>query len=183
VLNLFDPSYGMLTYGPLLLVGLIPAGWYARERLLLPRAERIFVFVFFFAFLTFCSANQYSRIQYNSGFRYMIPVVPLIYLAACDHLARMRLKWLSILAVPVVLNSWVISMVREPVPESWHRVLSEGVQLSWLTTLKATRPVDDPLFSSPLLPLAVLALTGAVVWLVWRWRWTPPTPRPEGVPT
>ncbi len=173
-LNLFDPSYGLFTYGPLLIIGMIPALWYARDRLVLPRSERVFAFLFFAAFLTFCSANQYSRIQFNSGFRYMIPVVPFLFLAASDHLARIKKTWLWLLAIPVLLNSWVISMVREPVPESWHRVLSEGIQLPWLTTLKATRPVDDPIFSSFLLPIGVLVLTAGLIALVWRVRWSAP---------
>lgn len=177
-LNLFDPSYGLFTYGPLLMVGMIPALWYAREHLVMPRPERVFAFLFFLAFLTFCSANQYSRIQFNSGFRYMLPVVPFLFLAASDHLARMKKAWLWVLAIPVLLNSWVISMVREPVPESWGRVLSEGLQFPWLTTLKATRPADDPLFSSVIPPLVVLAITVAMVAVVWRWRWKAP---PEAV--
>lgn len=172
-LNLFDPSYGLFTYGPLLIVGLIPAWWYARDKLVLPRPERIFVALFFFAFLTFCSANQYSRIQFNSGFRYMIPVVPFLFLAASDHLSRMKARWLWLLAIPVVLNSWVISMVREPLPESWQRVLSEGIQLPWLTVLAATRPADHPVLSSWLLPIAVLTMTAAVVALIWKGQWRP----------
>lgn len=167
-LNLFDPSYGLFTFGPLLIVGLIPALAYARDRLVLPRPERVFILLFFLAFLTFCSANQYSRIQFNSGFRYMIPVVPFLFLAASDHLARVQAKWLWILAVPVLLNSWVISMVREPVPESWHRVLTEGIQLPWLTVLAATRPADDPVFSSALLPIGVLLFTAGVIAAVWK---------------
>jgi hypothetical protein len=167
-LNLFDPSYGMYVYGPLLVLGLIPAYFYRREELVFPRRERVFAAAFILAFLVFCAANQYARIQFNSGFRYLIPLVPIVFLQASDHLARMSRRWLAVLAVPVLLNSWVISMVREPVPESWGRVLSEGIQFPWLTVLRLTAPAGDPVLGSPLLPLAVAGFTALLVGAVWK---------------
>jgi hypothetical protein len=166
-LNLFDPSYGMYVYGPLLLVGLIPSFFYGRQQLILPRPERLFAAFFFLAFLTFCAANQYSRIQFNSGFRYLVPLVPVIFLAAADHLARMSRRWLIVLAVPAVLNSWVISMVREPVPASWIRVLTEGIQFPWLTTLRLTQPKGS-IVASPFLPIAIACLTSLFIAAVWK---------------
>ena len=158
----------MYAYGPLLALGLVPA-WKYRGELLLPRRERWFVAAFFFAFLTFCAANQYSRIQFNSGFRYLMPVIPFVFLAVCDHLVRMPRKWLIALLVPVLLNSWVISMVREPVWESWRSVVTGGLQLPWLTVLAMTKP-DGHVLGSPVVPLVILALTGGLIWLVWRVR-------------
>jgi hypothetical protein len=171
LLNLFSGAYGMYTYGPLLLVGLIPAYWYSRGDLILPRPERVFAAAFFLAFVLFCAANQYSRIQFNSGFRYLIPLVPTIFLAASDHLARMPKRWLIALAVPVLLNSWVISMVREPVPESWRRVISEGIQYPWLTVLRMTAPEGTPVLMSPFLPIAIAGFAGIVILAIWKVRW------------
>jgi hypothetical protein len=168
LLNLFSPSYGMYTYGPLLLVGLVPAFMYPRNQLILPRAERYYAAALFAALVLFCASNQYSRIQFNSGFRYLVPLVPTIFLAASDHLARLPTRWLVAMAVPAVVNSWVISMVREPVPESWHRVLTEGIQYPWLTVLRLTAPEGAGVLGSPLLPLAIAGLASAVVFLVWR---------------
>ena len=167
-LNLFDLKYGLYTYGPLLMLGLVPSRWYRSRELLFPRPERAFTAAFFFAFLMFCSANQYSRIQENSGFRYMIPVVPFIFLAASDHLARIPKRWLPVLLVPVLANSWVISMVREPVDESWQDVLSQGPQLPWLNVLKATSPADHFILSHPLLPTALIGMTLLVIFGILR---------------
>jgi hypothetical protein len=167
LLNLFSPSYGMYTYGPLLMVGLVPAMMYSRDALILPRAERWFAVALFVALLTFCASNQYSRIQFNSGFRYLVPLVPTIFLAASDHLARLSRRMLVALAVPAILNSWVISMVREPVPESWRRVLTEGIQYPWLTVLRLTAP-EGAAVASPLVPLAIAAVVSVIVFLVWR---------------
>jgi hypothetical protein len=167
LLNLFDPTYGMYLYGPLLIVGLIPAYFYGRDKLILPRAERLFAALFFVAFLTFCAANQYSRIQFNSGFRYLIPLVPIIFLAASDHLSRMSRSWLAVLSIPVLLNSWVISMVREPVPKSWQHVLTEGIQFPWLTTLRLTAP-EGSIVTSPFAPVAIAAFTALLVVAIWK---------------
>lgn len=168
LLNLFDPSYGMYAYGPLLLVALIPSRWYPRNELIFPRPERLFAVALFVAMLLFCASNQYSRIQFNSGFRYMVPVVPILFLAASDHLVRLPRRWLLVLAIPALLNSWVISMVREPVPESWQRVLAEGIQFPWLTVLKQTRPSDHPLLGNPLLAPTILLLVAGVIVMLWR---------------
>jgi hypothetical protein len=167
LLNLFSGSYGMYTYGPLLLVGLIPAYAYRRDTLIYPRSERVFAAAFFLVFVLFCAANQYSRIQFNSGFRYLIPLVPTIFLAASDHLARMPRRWLMAVGAAAVANSWVISMVREPVPDSWRRVLSEGIQFPWLTVLRLTSPADA-LVSRPWLPLAIAAASALLVVGIWK---------------
>lgn len=169
LLNLFDPTYGMYIYGPLLMLGLIPAALFKNQDLATPKTERIFIFIYFLAFLTFCSANQYSRIQFNSGFRYMIPLVPLIFLVISDHLVRIPKKWLLVLLIPVTAHSWVISMVREPPFESWKIILTDGLRLPWLHVLKSSSDPNNAVLNSPLLPVAVMAfgfsLVALVVWL------------------
>ena len=166
-LNLFDPTFGMYTYGPLLMLGLIPAAIYKTDKLILPKPERVFVALYVAAFLAFCSANQYSRIQFNSGFRYMVPLVPVIFLAVSDHLVRMPRPWLYLLLVPVFIHSWVIAMVRESVPHSWNAVLENGPRLPWLHVLEATAPQGDALLGSVWLPLLVIAFLAIVVYVIW----------------
>lgn len=168
LLNLFSPSYGMYTYGPILAIGLIPSFFYNRNELTLPRPERRLVAILFLLFLTFCAANQYSRMQWNTGFRYLLPLVPFIYLALCDHLVRLPRRWLIIIIVPILLHSWVISMVRAPVPESWYRVMTEGFQLPWLTVLRATSPENYPILSSFLLPIVIISFAFLLVYLIWK---------------
>ena len=168
-LNLISPSYGMYIYGPVLVLGLIPAYFYNRNKLILPRPERILTVIYFAMFLTFCAANQYSKVQFNSGFRYLIPLVPLIYLAVCDHLVRMQNRWLTIITVPIFLHSWVISMMREPIPESWGRFLKEGFQLPWLNVLKITSTEAHPILSrSSLLSIIVILLAFWLVFFIWK---------------
>ena len=91
--------------------------------------------------MLFAAANQYGRMQWNTGVRYLMPVVPFLFLAAANHLARMRGAWLAVLGGAAVLHSWVVSMRRESVLGvfgDWRRFLHEGPRLPWLDVLSRT---------------------------------------------
>lgn len=165
--NLFEPEYGLLTFGPLLALGFIPAWRYAKDRLVFPRPERWFTVAFVLAFMLFCAANQYSRMQWNTGFRYLLPLVPFLFLAGSDHLVRLP-KWaLGTVAALALAHSWVITVFREAVPLSYQLLFEQGAQLPWLTVLKMTRPADEPIISSAWLPLALLAIAVLAARGVW----------------
>ncbi len=199
LLNLLHPSYGLVAFGPLLVLGL----WPARNGPILSRLERAFVVTFVALFLLLCAANQYSRMQWNTGFRYLMPLVPFLFLAACDRLATWPRWAVAAVAVPAVLHTgvlcmardcnpnvdtwrlapdfgtWVAGLTTETVPASYLRIGREGLQLPWLRVLQQTSPIDHPLFSRTWLPTAVLAaaaLAVAAVWMVGRTR----TNRPVG---
>ena len=167
--NLFDPTYGMYTYGPLLLLGLIPIVRYASDKLILPKRERLFVVACLVAFLIFCSANQYARMQFNTGFRYLVPLVPFIFLALSDHLVRMPRRWFLLLASASVFHTWVLTMMREPVPDSWRMLFSEGPTLPWLFVLGRTSLGGSALVQHPLVPMAILAFVLLVCGAIWWW--------------
>lgn len=166
-LNLFSPSYGLYVYGPLLLLGLWPAVWSGRAELILPRRERRFVAACFVVFLIFCAANQYSRLQFNSGVRYLVPLIPFLFLAACDQLSRLSRRWLLVVSTVAVLHSWVTTVFREPIPQAWSLFAENGIQLPWLMVLRMTSPPGDSLLWHPLLPTAILAGTLLLAWAIW----------------
>jgi hypothetical protein len=89
----------------------------------------------------------------------------------------MRASRLALISVPVVLHSWVLSMVHytptlrgEPqaVPESWCRFLAEGVQFRWLSVVKSTPSLDIALLRSPIFPYLLLAIAAAAIFVIWR---------------
>ncbi len=149
--NLFSPSWGLLAFAPLLVLGFVPAR-YPEESLLFPRPERRWSALFVLAFLLFCAANWYSLMQFNTGFRYLLPVVPFLFLAASDHLARIPRRWLVALSVASLAHMAVLCMYREvrdtekelldraaelgvpqtSVPGYWEQLLTQtAVPLSW----------------------------------------------------
>lgn len=188
-LNLFSLDWGLYTFGPLLLIGLWPSRWYPAQTLALPRRERRFAAAFMLAFMLFCACNQYSRLQWNTGFRYLLPLVPFAFLAASDHLARMPTAVLGVVTTLAVAHSWVLSMFRytppsrhpgapdypSAIPESWSRFFEEGLQFPWLTVLRSTPSISFPGMREAWFPYALLALALGAVAVVW--RLTAPKPR------
>jgi hypothetical protein len=167
--NLFDPAFGLYTWGPLLLLSLVPAFQYRPDALILPRRERRFVWAIFLAVLLFSSANQYARLQFNSGVRYLIPVVPLLFLALVDHWIRLP-RWARVtLGAFALLHSWVLTVFREPVPQAWRLFLAEGPQLPWFRVLRMTSSPDNPWLTTPLVPTALLSIILLVAVALWWW--------------
>ena len=73
-----DPRFGLLTFGPLLALAFAQPLVAARTHA--PRVagpERALAFGLFVALLVFTSANQYARLQWNTGFRMLAPALPL----------------------------------------------------------------------------------------------------------
>lgn len=189
-LNLFSLDYGFYTFAPLLLLGLIPARLGSRHGLVLPTAERRLAVVLVATFLVFQASNQYSRMQWNTGLRYLLPLVPLVFLQAADWLNRMPTRILAVLTVPAILHGWVLSMHRyiprdrldptdsDPwtVVGSWRRFLDEGVDFPWLRVLRNTPSVRLPMMDSPLFPYLLLLVAAGVITVIWRWprRQRPP---------
>ncbi len=168
LMNLFDPSFGMYTWGPILLLALLPARRYARSSLVLPMFDRRWLAVAWVAFLLFTSANQYSRLQFNSGFRYLVPLVPFLMLAIADHWVRIPSRWRWGLATLAVLHSWVLTVYREPVLQSWSMFLHEGPQLPWYRVLGLTSSPGNPWLGTWWIPTVILACTAAACIAIWR---------------
>lgn len=169
VMNLFDPWFGMYAWGPLLLLALVPARWYPAESLVLPKFERRWLAVTWVVFLLFASANQYSRLQFNSGFRYLLPLVPFLVLALADTWVRLPSVLRIAIAVAVCLNSWVLTAFRESLGKSWNLLLVEGPQLPWYRVLGLTASPDNPWLGNWWVPTAILALTAMVAAGIWRY--------------
>ena len=175
--NLFDLDWGMYAFGPLLALGLIPGRFARQGPQVLQPPERRAVALLVLVFMLFCASNQYSRLQWNTGFRYLLPLVPFIFLQLSDHLVQMPRRWLAALSVPVLLHSFVLAMVRytppqrgdaQAVPESWHRFLTEGVQFPWLKVVTSTPTLDLPWLASPFFPYVVLAVGAGLLFAVWK---------------
>ena len=137
--KLFEHRWGIFAYGPLLIIGLLPPRSRAGQMPLVSRREWSFGMVFLALFMLFCASNQYARMQWNTGVRYLMPVVPLLFLFACQHLARLPGGVLFLLAAPAVLHEWVLCLRRDnDLWAEWKSFLADGPRLPWLDVLSRT---------------------------------------------
>jgi hypothetical protein len=163
--NLFDVRFGLFAFGPLLLLAL--PGLWLMPRTWLTRRQTAVIAAYFVGFLLFCSANQFARLQWNTGLRYLLPLVPFCFLYAVPVLERLPAvprRWMLALAITV---SWALAMARESVPESLLRVFVAGPELPWLTVIGKTAPQYVPFLEGAPSPLAALALAAAAVAALW----------------
>jgi hypothetical protein len=118
--------------------------------------------------------------QWNTGIRYLMPVVPFLFLAASNHLARMRDTWLAVIGGAAVIHSFVVSMRRESVLGvfgDWGRFLREGPRLPWLDVLARSATGRGRIPEGSALHVAAIVAAVFVIVLLWKLgrRPAPPT--------
>lgn len=167
--NLINPRYGLLISAPLFFVAFYLPGWYNPRVRIIGRKETIFVLVLSLGMLIFTAANQFSRMQFNSGIRHVIPVVPFLYFIVAGVLLAMP-RWLSVpFSALSLFWSWCLAMYRDVeqgkgVVESVLYILRHGVVLPWMTTLENLHLKPAWLSAGFVLSLALALI--AFIWLV-----------------
>jgi hypothetical protein len=169
-LNAFGARYGLFVSAPLLLLALYVPGWLRRGTRLLGSAETWFVVWYTVAFFLFTAANQFSRMQFNSGIRHVVPVVPFVFLLAATVLRRLP-AWLAVaIGLAGTYWSWCLAMYRDVeqgigVWDSVYHISTAGPQLPWLRTLAGLGM--QPAWLSA---WAVLLGGAVLVWSLWSLR-------------
>lgn len=171
----FDLRFGLFVTAPVLALGLVAPWWTLRGRGFLGRRELLFALGFFAAFTAFFSAVQYTRIQYFTGIRYIVPVIPFLLLATLEVLRQLP-RWITyLLAFGSFGLSWIQAMARIQEQESSllepiARVVLGGPQLPALKTLERMSTSYVPGVSGGVDSLTVLLAVAALVWMVWAVR-------------
>ncbi len=177
----FGLHFGLFTSAPLLLVALAVPIWLRGRGRLLASRELWCCVGLTVVFFLFAAANQYGRLQFNSGVRYVVPVVPFVFLLAAGVLLALPRPLAIVLAVVTTYWSWCLAMYRDVeqplgVLDPLVHVTLEGLRLPWLTTLERLGYV--PMGTSPL-PLLLLVALG--LWALWC-RHGPAWDRPASPP-
>ena len=168
----FDMRYGLFTSAPILLAALYVPGWFRRGGALVHKREVVCILALSLAFFVFCSANQYGRMQFNSGVRHVVPVTPFLFLLAAGAFYHMPLLPSAVIGVAVTYWSWCLCMYRDVerglgIVESLLHITLGGFQLPWLTTLQRMGSQLPDYFGRGASATPLLALTGAVLWVLW----------------
>ena len=170
--NFFDPRFGLFPYCPaLLLAGLAPLAARARRRL--PSREMGVIFIYSLLFVLFCAANQYSWLQPLTGFRYLVPIVPVLALLAIQgaQLFPRMAQWgiaVASLLWSLILTGAHVNDVRLAAQTFWDRRFA----LPWMLRLReAGVPVT---WEWVLATYAVTVLAIACIWAGPSIRWWRP---------
>ena len=120
----------------------------------------------------FFAGSNYTRLQFNTGIRYMAPVLPFLFLPTARVLVRWPRAVQLWIAVPSVVLAWAMAMNREVwrplgVLEPVARVLTGGFELPALTTIERMREMFGDFLPHGVSPLPLFALAGVILWLIW----------------
>jgi hypothetical protein len=168
---LFDHRYGLFVTAPILMLAAVSPFLRARPDTDLPRIEKWMCLLLFAALLVFFAGNNYTRLQWNTGVRYLTPILPFLFLPAAIALWRLpRTAFHSIVIASITLN-WCMAMNREVwrplgVLEPVFRVFTSGFQLPALTTLSRMEMFRSWV-PETVSALPIFALTGAMLWVIW----------------
>lgn len=167
--NLFDPRYGLFAFCPMLIAA-FAAPFVRREEGDPSRVQLGWIFAAFGALYIFSSANQFASLQWNTGVRYLVPAVPLLFLAMVPVLRRMP-GWLRVVLIGASLGiSLAVTMTRESVPDALDLVFTRGPTLPVFIVLEKMASGYPQLQFGPLAPLAVFAALAMLLVVVWRRR-------------
>lgn len=162
----FSLRFGLFTSAPLLLLAFYAPAWLRERTSILKRSELIFVISLILLFFIFCAANQYGRMQFNTGVRHIVPVVPFLFLLAANVLVRLPVVVGAIAGTLGTYWMWCLVMYRDVeqgsgILEAIKNITLGGFQLPWLKTLELMGYVQE----ASVLPLFLLA--GVTIWILW----------------
>jgi hypothetical protein len=165
----FGHRFGLFISAPILLLALYIPGWFKPMRLL-GRREIGLVFGFCLTFFLFSAANQFGFVQYNTGVRHIVPVVPFLFLVVAGVFLKIPQTIAVIVAIAATYWSWALAMYREVeygrgIYEAVIRTTLDGFNLPWLTTLENMGMLPDGLPITLIILLLVAVIVG-VIWAV-----------------
>lgn len=165
----FGLKFGLFAYAPILLFALYVPGWFGHRMSIIGRRETWFVLLLTAIFFIFSAANQFGYLQFNTGTRHVVPVVPFVFLLAAGVILKIPKKLAFPIGVIATYWSWSQAMYREGaesdllgVVSTAARVATDGLRLPWLTTLEQLGYVPNGVLAVP-----VLIMVGIAVALIW----------------
>ncbi len=180
----FDYRFGLFVFSPLLLLGLAAPVVNRGTGRLMPAREMWTALLLFAALWVFFAGSNYTRLQYNTGVRYMAPIVPFLFVTAAVVLIRFRRLTIYLIGALSVWLMWCLAMYREverPLGalDPVARTLVEGFSLPVLRTVEKTGGAYGDLAALGTSPLPLFTLAAVLVAGIWLVRRPGATPLPE----
>jgi hypothetical protein len=166
---LFDSRFGLFPSAPITLLALAAPFVLWRRKSFIPAREVIVCLAITVAYVLFFASISYTRLQWSTGIRYLVPAIPFAFLAAMIAFVRLPRVFAYLVAVLAVVVGWCMAMVRNQygVHNNIVRVFIEGFQLPWLTTLTKMSAQYAPWLEGRASALPAMALCAAVIAGIW----------------
>ncbi len=168
----FDYRFGLFVSCPLFLLAL-GAPFVCRKGVhSFPWLELTSMLSFFLVLWVFFSGSNYTRLQFNTGIRYLTPIFPFLFIPAAFVLVRLPRPAVLFISVVSVAEAWCMAMYRDVernfgVLDPILHVFYEGFQLPALTTLsRLGGPLGEYFIGSPS-PLPLFVLAGGLLYVIW----------------
>jgi hypothetical protein len=176
---LLDYRYGLFLTCPLLLLALLAPWWNRGDRHLVPARELAALLLIPLGLLLFCSGIVYTRLQFNTGLRYLAPLLPFLFVPAAIVLYRMPRRLAAFISIAAVAQAWSMAMYRDVergrgVLDPVLQVFIGGFQLPLLTVLSRLSGQYGDYSSMGVSPLPIFAVLGAVIFVIWSRRFDQP---------
>lgn len=170
-----DHRFGIFTSCPLFLLALAYPFLRPRFRRDLPATEVAVAYLLFVGFWVFFSGSNYTRLQYNTGIRYMAATFPFLFLPSAVVLVWLPSLGAYLLSLLTLLVNVSLAMVREVeralgVLDPVVRTLAGGFMLPVLHTLSLMQEFA-PLVGRQLSPLPLFVLASAILYGIWAIPW------------
>lgn len=171
----FDHRFGLFVFCPLLLLALFAPLVDRGPTRILPRRETWLALLLFLAVTIFFSGSNYTRLQYNTGVRYLTPLVPFLFLPAAAVLARLPRWLIYFVGVFQIGWMWALAMHREVqaplgVLDPVLRTLVGGFALPALRTFEWMGDAYGGFAARGASPLPLFLLAAALLVGMWAMR-------------
>ena len=169
-----DHRFGVLASCPLFVLALVFPFLRGRLRRELPVTEALVALVIFVGFWIFFSGSNYTRLQFNTGIRYMAPTFPFLFLPSAVVLVRLPALGAYFISLLSLLVNVSLAMHREVeralgVLDPVVRIMAGGLTPPALRTLSLMEEFAP--VARRISPLALFALVAAVLYGIWAVPW------------
>jgi len=167
-----DYRFGLFVTAPVMLLALAYPLFPGHLGRRIPRAEVAFLLGTFLALWVFFSGSNYTRLQFNTGIRYLAPVLPFLFLPAAALLVRLDRRVIACIVLLSLVISWPLAMYRDVergygILEPILSTLIGGFELPALGTVSRLPGLFGRFFPQGVSPLPLFVLAAALLWILW----------------
>lgn len=159
----FGIRFGYFTSAPLMLLAFYIPAWFRGRLPRVGKREVLFIAFFSIAFFIFAAANQFGRLQFNTGVRYVVPITPFLFLIVAGVLLKMPSAAAVFISVFSVYWSWCLVMYQDVIfgrgiLEAVIRITLEGFRLPWVTTLELTGYIPSGVYATRIILVTLIII-------------------------